>query len=140
MLCCASVHAADLIVHIEGAQPNATLYLALVPAAQKQWRPALYELRQNQPLFHLKDLPAGRYAIEVFQDSNDDGVLALSPRGIPKEPVGFSSNPSLFAGKPTPDKSQFEHGLEDNRINIRLNTKHAKQKSSPSIGGRASER
>jgi uncharacterized protein (DUF2141 family) len=37
-------------------------------------------------------LPAGEYALSVFQDVNDDGKLARNFIGIPKEPAGLSNN------------------------------------------------
>lgn len=37
-------------------------------------------------------LPAGEYALSIFQDVNDDGKLARNFIGIPKEPAGLSNN------------------------------------------------
>ncbi len=37
-------------------------------------------------------LPAGEYALSVFQDVNDDGKLQRNFIGIPKEPAGLSNN------------------------------------------------
>ena len=52
--------------------------------------------------------------------------LDLSPRGIPLEPVGFSANPTLLKGKPTPKAAQFEHGEDDTLIDIRLHSPRGK--------------
>ena len=116
---CAPLRECDGI-EVDGKQDQATLYLALVPANQQDWQPSLRELQGTQTPLRLSDLPPGRYAIQVFQDSNGNGQLDLSPRGIPLEPVGFSGNPSLFGGKPTPSDSLFEHGTTDNVISVRL--------------------
>ncbi|MBN8280723.1 MAG: DUF2141 domain-containing protein [Gammaproteobacteria bacterium] len=37
-------------------------------------------------------LPAGDYALSVFQDVNDNGKLERNFIGIPKEPAGLSNN------------------------------------------------
>lgn len=46
------------------------------------------------------DLAGGWYAVRLFLDVNQNGELDRSPRGMPLEPVGFSSNPNLFGGEP----------------------------------------
>ena len=45
-------------------------------------------------------LPAGEYALSVFQDVNDDGKLARNFIGIPKEPAGLSNNTRPRFGPP----------------------------------------
>ena len=37
-------------------------------------------------------LPAGEYALSIFQDVNDDGKLERNFIGIPKEPAGLSNS------------------------------------------------
>ncbi|TRO42039.1 DUF2141 domain-containing protein [Pseudomonas sp. ALS1131] len=120
LLACQSIQAGDLLIEVKGVQDQANLYLALVPADQQDWQPSLRELLGTQTPLRLSDLPPGRYAIQVFQDSNGNGQLDLSPRGIPQEPVGFSGNPSLFGGKPKPSDSLFEHSTTDSVISVRL--------------------
>lgn len=120
LLACQSIQAGDLLIEVEGVQDQANLYLALVPADQQDWQPSLRELHSAETPLRLGDLPPGRYAVQVFQDNNGNGQLDLSPRGIPLEPVGFSGNPSLFGGKPTPGDSLFEHGTTDSAISVRL--------------------
>lgn len=120
LLACQSLQAGDLLIEVKGAQNQANLYLALVSAEQQDWQPSLHELQGTQTPLRIADLPPGRYAVQVFQDSNGNGQLDLSPRGIPLEPVGFSGNPSLFGGKPKPSDSLFEHGATDSVISVRL--------------------
>lgn len=120
LLLCQTIQAGDLLIEVDGEQDQATLYLALVPADQQDWQPSLRELQATQTPLRITDLLPGRYAVQVFQDSNGNGQLDLSPRGIPLEPVGFSGNPALFGGKPTPGESLFEHGAADSVISVRL--------------------
>jgi hypothetical protein len=41
--------------------------------------------------------------------------------------VGFSNNPPLLNGKPTPHDSLFEHGSTDTQLHIRLQSPKAKR-------------
>jgi len=124
---CLPVSAGDLLVHVEGKRGEGDLHLALVDASQPAWEPILRHLRSGETLLRLEDLPPGSYAVQVFQDSNGNDRLDLSPRGIPLEPVGFSRNPSLFNGKPTPQDSRFEHGAATTEINLRLKVPRSKR-------------
>lgn len=115
-----SAEAGDLLIRVEGNQSTAQLYVALVAADQKGWEPMLRELQGEGEQLIVTDVPPGQYALQLFQDANGNGRLDLSPRGIPLEPVGFSGNPSLLKGKPSPEGSRFEHGEDDTLIDIRL--------------------
>ncbi|PKP21446.1 MAG: hypothetical protein CVU04_01655 [Bacteroidetes bacterium HGW-Bacteroidetes-20] len=42
------------------------------------------------------ELPKGNYVVAVFQDLNNNKKLDYNFIGIPKEPFGFSKNPSCF--------------------------------------------
>ncbi|MGE8496658.1 MAG: DUF2141 domain-containing protein [Pseudomonas sp.] len=119
---------------------EASLYLALVPADQPGWEPSFRELRSEEALLRLADVPPGRYAVQLFQDNSGNGQLDLSPRGIPLEPVGFSGNPSLFGGKPAPRDSAFEHGTTDTQISVRLQQPRKKQERAVSKTPRPGER
>lgn len=140
LLVCQSLQAGDLLIEVEGKQDQANLYLALVPADQQDWQPSLRELHSAETPLRLSDLPPGRYAVQVFQDSNGNGQLDLSPRGIPLEPVGFSGNPSLFGGKPTPSESLFEHSDTDSVISVRLISPRPKKERLAPVAPRAGDR
>ncbi len=68
--------------------------------------------------FTVHDLPAGRYAVKLFHDSNDNGELDANMLGIPSEGYGFSNNAGRF-GAPS-----FEEAAvvleEDLQIDIRI--------------------
>ena len=124
MLASSGAIAGDILVDIDGRRDDAPIYLALVAADQPDWDGQI--LRQAQgdgDQLRLRDVPPGRYAVQLFQDIDGDGVLALSPRGIPREPVGFSNNPALFKGKPQPPQCLFEHGGGDTSIRVKLRGK-----------------
>lgn len=116
--------AGDILVRVEGKQANAPVHLALLSADQPDWNDSiLRQIQSEDGELRLRDLPPGRYAVQLFQDLDGDGALALSPRGIPREPVGFSTNPTLLKGKPTPSQCQFEHGSGDTLITVKLRSK-----------------
>lgn len=115
------VRAGDIVVRVEGIQASGTLYLALAPADRDDWgdRP-LQQLQAETGELRLPDVPPGRYAVQLYQDSNGNGRLDLSPRGVPQEPVGFSGNPALLKGKPSPRACLFIHGEADSLVTLRL--------------------
>jgi uncharacterized protein (DUF2141 family) len=68
----------------------------------------------------FENLAAGSYAIAVFHDVNDDGVLNRNLLGIPTEGFGFSRNPRILAGAPRfGDSAVLVAGAETN-IQIQL--------------------
>lgn len=54
--------------------------------------------------FHL---PAGRYAVEAYQDRNGDGRLGVLPFGWPTEPVGYSGGARPLFGRPPFERALF---------------------------------
>jgi len=82
------------------------------------------------PYSAVKSVPhksGSRVAFRVFQDIDSDGVLAFSNGGIPKEPTGFSNNPSLILGMPKPIDTCFDYDLTSN-VKIKLNNKRKRGK------------
>ncbi|MEN0105814.1 MAG: DUF2141 domain-containing protein [Pseudomonas sp.] len=119
--------AGDIVVKIDGVQADADLALALVFADQPEWPVTpLREVHSRDHSVRLRNLPPGRYALQLYQDLNGNGQLDLSPRGVPLEPVGFSANPALVNGKPGPVKCGFEHGKGDTDVQIKLQSPKAK--------------
>lgn len=54
-----------------------------------------------------KGLPAGTYAISMFQDENGDGKLNTGSFGRPLEKFGFSNDAEGVMGPPSYDKCCF---------------------------------
>jgi len=128
LLVCPLTQAGDILVNIAGIQAKGAIHLALVPAEPGPWpAQALRQLSSEGNMLRLTDLPPGRYAIQLFQDSNGNGRLDQGRRGIPLEPVGFSANPPLLNGKPGPMQAGFEHGAADTRLSILLHSAKAKR-------------
>jgi uncharacterized protein (DUF2141 family) len=52
----------------------------------------------------IKDLTAGKYAVQYYQDENLDGLFDKNKLGIPTEGYGFSNNAyGMFGPKPFRD-------------------------------------
>jgi uncharacterized protein (DUF2141 family) len=66
-------------------------------------------------LITFADLPRGKYAVSVYQDSNNNGRLDKNLFGIPTEKYGFSSN----SGRPDYRKCVFNFD-KDMTITISL--------------------
>ncbi len=67
----------------------------------------------------FNDLPAGDYAVALYQDANSDGKCNLNFFGVPKEGYGFSNNyhPRICA----PSFSDTKFRLDDQcSLNIKL--------------------
>ncbi len=55
----------------------------------------------------IKNLTPGRYAIAMFQDTNNDGILNTNFLGIPKEGYGVSNNAFNTFSSPTYNDASF---------------------------------
>lgn len=77
---------------------------------------------------NISGLTSGQLCARVFLDQNDNQLLDRSTTGLPKEPVGFANNPSLFMGVPDPDSACFHLNQGLNVQNITLRQKKTKAK------------
>ena len=68
----------------------------------------------------IEDLKAGTYAVAVFQDLNDDGILNKGAFGVPVEPYGFSNSVRGKLGPPSFDAASFSVTQESNDLDIRV--------------------
>jgi uncharacterized protein (DUF2141 family) len=67
----------------------------------------------------IENIEKGNYAVSVYHDENNNGVLETGGVfGIPIEPYGFSNNPSMTFG-PSFKKSVFKMNSDKN-ISIKL--------------------
>ncbi|WP_331352083.1 DUF2141 domain-containing protein [Cellvibrio sp. UBA7671] len=56
-------------------------------------------------LLDFADLPAGNYAIKLFQDENENNQIDIGANGIPTELYGFSNNGGSY-GPPSFDEAK----------------------------------
>jgi len=79
-------------------------------------------VKQTVIIDSFDNLGSGKYCVRFFQDLNANGELDLAANSIPKEPVGFSNNPNLMFGQPSPEDSVFELN-QSRHIKIKVNNK-----------------
>jgi uncharacterized protein (DUF2141 family) len=122
LLGASSAMAADVHIELQGLKGPGIIRAALISADQQQWPavPLRIAISDGAATLAFTEVPAGHYAIALYQDSNGNGQLDQSLRGIPQEPVGFSTNPALLNGKPSPAQCGFSHGEGDTQLEIRL--------------------
>ena len=68
----------------------------------------------------VEGLPPGVYAVQSFQDENDDGVINRSLLGIPKEGIGFSRDAPMRFGPPSFDDAAIRVGEAGGAVSLRL--------------------
>ena len=84
-------------------------------AARYEW----VEVSLKPMSYTFKNLEPGKYAVVVIQDLNDNRTLDTNFMRIPKEPYGFSNNPSTTFGPPDFEGASFEV-RSDTEIEVRL--------------------
>lgn len=100
------------------------LLVAVFNGAEKYMKD--YSLGQKHPvnaesmIITFKNLPKGDYAVSVFHDVNSNDTFDSNLLGIPKEPYGFSNNPSTIFGPPKFEKASFSLDSENKAITIKL--------------------
>ncbi len=115
-----------------------TVTISNVRAAKGDLLVGLYDSKTNfakRPLPHspkirltssgtvvatIPDVPPGTYAIVVLHDVNKNGKLDKSLLGMPKEPFGFSNNPTIPRGMPAYSACTFTMGTSPQQMSIRL--------------------
>ena len=57
----------------------------------------------------VPDVPAGTYAVQVFQDERDVNVIRRGPLGVPLEGIGFSNDAAVPLTGPRFKDAAFDH-------------------------------
>lgn len=111
--------AADIRLLLIGPR-SGEVFAALLPANDQQWQAEPVRTIRGYDALRFRDVPPGNYAVQLFVDSNGNGVLDVSPRGRPMEPVGLSNDPPLVNGMPDIQAAAFRHGDQPLELIIRL--------------------
>ncbi|GGJ99526.1 DUF2141 domain-containing protein [Pseudomonas matsuisoli] len=112
--------AANIRIATDPPFDKGTLYASIHAADAPDWNTPLRTLESDEADPMFEGLAPGRYAVQLFIDLNGNGSLDTSPRGFPREPVGFSQNPSLLRGQPDPNDCAFELGDRNVELRVRL--------------------
>ena len=74
----------------------------------KYYKKAVTSIKNGSVSVTFKDLPEGRYAVNILHDENQDGKIAKGLM-LPTEGIGFSNYNSIGIGnKPNFEKASFE--------------------------------
>ncbi|MEM9925067.1 MAG: DUF2141 domain-containing protein [Cyanobacteria bacterium P01_D01_bin.50] len=80
------------------------------------------KVTDTQVTINFSNLESGSYAVALFHDENNDGVLNFNWLGIPIEGFGFSNNPRILKGIPKFEDSAVI--VEDSETNIEIKLKY----------------
>jgi len=103
----------DLRLHIDKIKSNKGVMLVALHNQQESYdanTPTVaakkLALSGGELIVEFGDLPAGTYAIKLYQDENENGVIDKSFMGIPTEGYGFSNNGGEY-GQPSFKEASF---------------------------------
>ena len=65
-------------------------------------------------------VPPGTYAVQAWQDENDNGRIDRNLLGIPREGIGFSRDAPIRLGPPSFEDAQFEVGPNGGQTTLKL--------------------
>ncbi|MFM8449981.1 MAG: DUF2141 domain-containing protein [Haliscomenobacter sp.] len=74
----------------------------------------------SDPVFSFDNIPAGRYALSVIHDENENTLLDTNIVGVPKEGYGFSGNPKALFGPPGFEVAAFTFTGAPREVSVRL--------------------
>lgn len=114
--------AVSLTVQVSGLKPSkGHLMVALYDSEASFLEKTLQEKRVkvggSESMSVTFQVPAGTYAVAVYQDVSGNEALDKGLFGVPVEPYGFSNNPPF--GRPSFEKSKFSLRV-DKTILVRL--------------------
>lgn len=78
------------------------------------------EIKNLKVTVQFKNLPIGVYAVSVFHDENNSGILERGMFGIPKEDVACSNNAKGKMGPPQYEDAKFTIN-KNTTISVTLN-------------------
>ncbi len=68
----------------------------------------------------ITGIPPGTYAVQAFQDKNDNLKVDRDFLGLPTEGIGFSNNAQFHFGPPSFNDAAIALGPDDGQITISL--------------------
>ncbi|MFZ6708320.1 DUF2141 domain-containing protein [Undibacterium sp. TC9W] len=98
--------AAELTVEVTGLKSaKGKVMVAVYDKSEnfmkQPYKVAAVDAQADKVKLLIAGLPAGDYALSVFQDENSNGKLDSNPLGMPVEPYGFSNDAAGNYGPPS---------------------------------------
>lgn len=123
LLACTAASAAGLLINFSGLPSDRGKIMVAVYDSEASYKArktvATARVPANGPLRAVfRDLPVGQYAVTVYHDENDNGIMDRNFMGIPQEAYGFSRNPGARFGPPPFADMAFTLDKESTQIEI----------------------
>lgn len=104
--------AQNLTLEVHGIEKaEGQLYVAIYHSKETFLKKPLaafrVDVKEKALSIPCQGMPAGTYAISLFQDENGNRKLDTGAFGIPKEKYGFSNDAEGVMGPPSYDKCRF---------------------------------
>ena len=119
------INGPDIIVNVTNLSSNdGKVFIAVFDSESKFLKKGMLskstKIEKQSCSVTFKDVLKGIYAISIYHDENNNGVMDKNFMGIPKEDYGCSNNAKGFMGPPKWDDAKFE--LNNNTLthNIKL--------------------
>jgi uncharacterized protein (DUF2141 family) len=125
LLLAAAVSGAPLRVTVENIRDDKGHVLVAVCTQAEFLKPhCSYQgsapARAGSVTVEVRNVPPGTYAVEAYQDENDNHRLDRNLLGLPTEGIGFSNDARFNFGPPSFSDAQIALGPAGGRIVIRL--------------------
>lgn len=99
----------ELTVIAEGVRSeNGAVIMELSNAEGEAVSGAKVSIRDGESRWVFTEVPAGKWAVRLFHDENNNEKLDTNFLGIPREGYGFSNNPPARFGPPPFNARLFE--------------------------------
>ncbi|WP_246284994.1 DUF2141 domain-containing protein [Winogradskyella wichelsiae] len=86
---------------------------------KKPYKNSISSIENNSSTVVFNNIPQGTYAISVFHDENDNGIMDTNFMHIPKEAYGCSNDAKGFMGPPKWEDAKFQ--IKENKtVNISI--------------------
>ncbi len=125
MLPVANASAASLYVTVQNVpSEQGHVLVAVCPQAVFLSRDCPYTgiapARKGSVTVRVSGIPSGTYAVQAFQDKNDNMNIDRNFFGLPTEAMGFSNNAPMRFGPPRYGDAAIRIGPGDGRISLKL--------------------
>jgi uncharacterized protein (DUF2141 family) len=121
-----AAHALDLTVEVANTKADKGPVLGALYGSADGWlqfskavRSGMAPVSGGKAVMVLRDLPAGSYALSLYQDENGNGKLDTNLVGMPQERTGFSRDAQGNMGPPRFQDAAIEL-QQDTTITIQL--------------------
>jgi uncharacterized protein (DUF2141 family) len=120
-----TAHAAELSVDVAGLKnAKGKVMVAVYNRAEdflkKSVQTGAVDARQGKVTVVIGNLPAGDYALSVFQDENSNGQLDTNPIGMPTEPYGFGNDAAGHFGPPSFEQTLVHLAETGSQVTVNL--------------------